>query len=511
MTLNVRVEDVPFAILEMVKARILAQRQKQQQAKPTAPKGPRPQFRRFGASSKAYRMPRPAALPDDDVTSLGHLLYSSQIQTEAKPALTLVNNQIYETQIGITQSFGWIVTSGDRLKSVAYSINLPQPAFPSGPIAHNTTVAPETRIASLLTQTERVYRAGTAANGYFEQEYGYIYSKEVSVPGSLSQAQFDDVVSQLGGPFPTFQEQFSALLAGAPPLPPGHIYSSVYVDIIETVTTSCQVNILGSAIYTTSWTSQALTTFASTYGSDYFVIPVESDVCVLVVMARYAHIYQKALFSNSFTSSSPVVSFPYVVPSSQPAPSSVTTISQFASVQNKVYICSTEDVREVPIPAKLQSVLSILNPPMQYDGSIPIAGGPESLNNSSVGFASSVYPTWTPSVFAAMQSIYAFADSSMLQAFSSELNPLLADAREGFFADSLTDSSHYYAEWTGDRDNIDLNQFQFYDRQDDRTFSLPSQADSSLPGLNICWDWDDPDYCRTMCAALGFTDADLTP
>lgn len=64
MSLNVSIDDVPFAILEMVKARILAQRQKQQQAKPTAPKGPRPQFRRFGASSKAYRMPRPAALPD---------------------------------------------------------------------------------------------------------------------------------------------------------------------------------------------------------------------------------------------------------------------------------------------------------------------------------------------------------------------------------------------------------------------------------------------------------------
>lgn len=65
MSLNVRVEDVPFAILEMVKARIMAQRQKQQQqqAKPRAPKGPRPQFRRFGASSKAYRRPRPAAVP----------------------------------------------------------------------------------------------------------------------------------------------------------------------------------------------------------------------------------------------------------------------------------------------------------------------------------------------------------------------------------------------------------------------------------------------------------------
>lgn len=65
MTLNISVEEVPFAILEMVKARILAQRQKQQQqqAKPPTPKGPRPQFRRFGASSKAYRRPQPAAVP----------------------------------------------------------------------------------------------------------------------------------------------------------------------------------------------------------------------------------------------------------------------------------------------------------------------------------------------------------------------------------------------------------------------------------------------------------------
>lgn len=29
--------------------------------------------------------------------------------------------------------------------------------------------------------------------------------------------------------------------------------------------------------------------------------------------------------------------------------------------------------------------------------------------------------------------------------------------------------------------------------------------------MNVVWDWGDPDYCKTMCKALGFTDADLKP
>lgn len=57
---NVTLEEVPFAILETVKARILANRRRldQSRSKPRASVRPRPQYRRFGASSKAWRKPQ---------------------------------------------------------------------------------------------------------------------------------------------------------------------------------------------------------------------------------------------------------------------------------------------------------------------------------------------------------------------------------------------------------------------------------------------------------------------
>ena len=62
---NLALEEVPFAILEVVKARILANRSKlgaeQDQQKPPPSLKPRPQLRKFGANSKTYRRPEPAA------------------------------------------------------------------------------------------------------------------------------------------------------------------------------------------------------------------------------------------------------------------------------------------------------------------------------------------------------------------------------------------------------------------------------------------------------------------
>ena len=60
---NLDLEDVPFAILEVVKARILANRARigQGQAKPRPSTRPRPQFRKTGASSKGWRKPQHGA------------------------------------------------------------------------------------------------------------------------------------------------------------------------------------------------------------------------------------------------------------------------------------------------------------------------------------------------------------------------------------------------------------------------------------------------------------------
>jgi hypothetical protein len=67
MTLNVNLEDVPWAILEAVRGRIMSNRrrlqesQDQQQQRPALQ--PKPQFRKFGADGRTWKRPEPAATP----------------------------------------------------------------------------------------------------------------------------------------------------------------------------------------------------------------------------------------------------------------------------------------------------------------------------------------------------------------------------------------------------------------------------------------------------------------
>jgi hypothetical protein len=56
---NVTLEEVPFAILEAVKARILANRQRRNENRQRPSLRPRPQFRNVGASNKEWRPPQP--------------------------------------------------------------------------------------------------------------------------------------------------------------------------------------------------------------------------------------------------------------------------------------------------------------------------------------------------------------------------------------------------------------------------------------------------------------------
>jgi hypothetical protein len=71
MTLNVNLEDVPFAILEAVRGRIMSNRrrlqenQEQQQQRPALQ--PKPQFRKFGADGRTWKRPEPAAIASDGV------------------------------------------------------------------------------------------------------------------------------------------------------------------------------------------------------------------------------------------------------------------------------------------------------------------------------------------------------------------------------------------------------------------------------------------------------------
>jgi hypothetical protein len=102
VTLNINLEEVPFAILEAVKARILANRRRlqQDQQRPRPSLRPRPQFVKIGASSKTWRLPKPAAIPEDSGRKIGVAWFG------------------YKVSGGAALSYDWEVRSGD------YSIRL---------------------------------------------------------------------------------------------------------------------------------------------------------------------------------------------------------------------------------------------------------------------------------------------------------------------------------------------------------------------------------------------------
>jgi|LakMenEpi03Aug12_release.lakeMendotaPanAssembly.Ray.scaffolds.fasta_scaffold428551_2 hypothetical protein len=78
MTLNINLEDVPDAILEAVKARIMANRRRlldRQELLRQPPLQPKPQSRKFGADSKRWKRPQPAAVANYGLGCDGVFIY----------------------------------------------------------------------------------------------------------------------------------------------------------------------------------------------------------------------------------------------------------------------------------------------------------------------------------------------------------------------------------------------------------------------------------------------------
>jgi len=98
---NLDLEDVPFAILEVVKARILANRARIGQTRPRPSTRPRPQFRKTGASSKGWRKPQYGA----GVLGGGNLIIVE---------LKWLDGADYDLNAGINSQYvGWTFSSRD--------------------------------------------------------------------------------------------------------------------------------------------------------------------------------------------------------------------------------------------------------------------------------------------------------------------------------------------------------------------------------------------------------------
>lgn len=532
MTLNVDLEDVPFAILEAVKARILAGRRRaaEQQQRPKPSTRPRPQQRKFGASSGRWVRPEPAAVPLEELlighavdaqTAVPAVVWSLYVQ----PSINFGGGLITQQQIGTLTTIGWTIRSGDWSQSLSYSTGTSVPSLPTA--TWNYSLTPRTGQVTLTTSTIRVYRAGTTSNctengisypaGNFVQEYGTFTETGITSQDPTINIT-EDIISQCGGPFPSFNSQYEAVLAANAntPFPPCHFYSEVYFEVTGSSSSPVTVTIAGE--YVLNWSNTALLAASSSLQTKAIVLPAGGEACIVVMMQRYSHAYvTKAYSGSSVVYESPHTMTQAVIPW---PPTSATPLSISATRVNKAYLCTRQSVREITVPTELGKVLNVLNPPFTYSSAL---GGSVSypnyvalgtINNADDYFVStSDAYTWSPSVFAGLNAVYQFVDPSQLRDLAPGKRPVLTDSRYGYYAESSTDRGLYYAEWTGDRNNIDPEQVASMQRLPMVAVMVPQNPGQVMPGftLNAVWDWDDPIYCQSMCSALGFTAADLQP
>lgn len=482
MSLNVSIDDVPFAILEMVKARILAQRQKQQQAKPTAPKGPRPQFRRFGASSKAYRMPRPAALPDDDVTSLGHLWWFMDSEPVTNFGVNArgiyADASIY--QVGLKRTSRLYCGDGSKYVEIIHG-----------------------------QQQQQILPAYTG--------FPYIPDAPVKVPASINFP--DNNIFLRDG---SDESRLFILPAG------NDTFVAIFMAWNVSVSVNAMVPITGSTVVGGNPAFRARCGFPDNDGGTLLPgLPL-----------TWEH----------------VITNP--------------TVSSQTSLVSRAFICSNTNIREIEIPASFQPLIDI-----QYSQTtiankristtlvnnfsnrycVAFASVPEInnyLENFSDGLMIVLDSEYDPETFYAnltgrdydpesypwvndSKELWQAKIGSIVKQKPADLRYLISDLSKGAYAEPYNTwtASHAfndnlpfaYGRWT------DLNTTPVtesiptgyrwppdkFTSEPERDFRMapgrPTVDEASYESLHVVWDWDDPDYCRQVCLALGFSTADLEP
>ena len=177
------------------------------------------------------------------------------------------------------------------------------------------------------------------------------------------------------------------------------------------------------------------------------------------------------------------------------------------SIRNYAFVCSMSTVREIGVPSKLEEAIQILAAPNQS----PHPQG--QIFNANVGYADPFLDyEWTPTVFQTLNEVRQFTDPLTIQQFPSSLKPVT------IYYPNNAGQSLYYAEWLGDPFDVDFSQTALFLPLPESTLSLPPSfqpprdpVTNSEARILFAWDWDNPDYCRRMCLALGFSAADLQP
>jgi hypothetical protein len=238
------------------------------------------------------------------------------------------------------------------------------------------------------------------------------------------------------------------------------------------------------------------------------------------------------------------------------------------------YICNNSSIREISIPSGIQplldqalpepvnatTVIQILNP-ANPEGLFVLdkyqlvnVTTPNFSNYSGLKIEVLDSYVYTPDVFRIINEYTPFTSAANIKSLPIKLKAGLADRSSGSwssFQDTSTQPEYpwmsnfyregapfYYALWPNNNEEPNLGiwdpsyapvweNFPKPKRIGKATLSLAADRvprnganDSNnvygpeyynSEDLITVWDWDDPNYCRSMCKALGFTDADLTP
>jgi hypothetical protein len=238
------------------------------------------------------------------------------------------------------------------------------------------------------------------------------------------------------------------------------------------------------------------------------------------------------------------------------------------------YICNNSSVREISIPAGIQPLLDAALPEpvdstrtvyiysvgtpegtfVQNIYRLPNAVTPDFQDYSGLKIDVADCYVYTPDVFRIINDYTPFTSNANIKTLPINLKAGLADRRDGTWAafqDTSTQPDYpwlsnfyragnpfYYSAWPNKNEEPNLQIWDPNYAPVWENFPIPKRVAKATLNLRpdrvprngandsnnfygpsfyngeefiAVWDWEDPAYCRSMCTALGFTDADFTP
>ena len=472
MTLNLGLEDVPFAILEAVKARILASRIKAQQDKDQNQQKrstePRPQFAKLGARPNVYRLPRAYALSSGG-QNVGHVWLQSKYTQRTDTGLEGLSayqsigtgiapiNTVVNTTANTGKAWDYDLICGVGSSRVSYSFGMPALSLlPKGslpaPVTYPSNELPGTPPYSITVNVARQYNENTDYIGLPVGGGAFIL---------VMMHSFDYYVLNLAVKhYGTYSADGLLRL-----YPNADIRDGQYQP--------------GGVSFTSDGQTLNKAFLCSNQGVKQIAIPATLKT---LIETMYNPLYTTAsqviypgwwYFYNRYGLTEPV---PVGNPVSRPNIDLVTgmgTVSQsfdpsifaFLNASNYPFVDASQ-IKTFPDTSRwLVSDTSF--------GAYTLAGQSLSYNQWYAQGLSMGYGLWnTPGE-----------------------EPYYQDNGTGIY-DPIYDPA-------------------MYEPDDNATMTVGSNPQQLKDGadltLLVAWDWDDPGYCYAMCKALGFSDADLTP